>query len=134
MKAKDIGRAGNTFWLLSDLRNQFRNRLSMINDGSRAAVEVIDQRLFRVDAEVMVDRGQEVTWSAASFHDIFTSFVGGADVAPRFDSAAGPKIREGARPVVAAGLDRARRSTRVTGARAGGITDLGRAPEFPGNA
>ena len=118
---------------MSTLPNQFGNRLAVIHDRCRTAVEVLDQGLGVVDAQVMVDGRQEVAGPADPFDGVFAAFVGGADEASGGDPAAGPDVGKAARPVIAAGLHGAGRGAGVAGPGAGGVTDLGRAAEFAGH-
>ena len=64
----------------------------MIHDRCRSTVEVLDERMRGVDAEVMVDRGEEVTGGTNSFDGIFAAFVGGTDDATGFNSTPGPYV------------------------------------------
>jgi hypothetical protein len=75
----------------------------------RAAVEVVDRAsLGGVDAEMVVDRGEEIVAGVAGALDhVFAAFVAGTDDAAGLDAATGPEIGEGTRPVIAAGLQRA---------------------------
>jgi hypothetical protein len=60
-----------------------------------------------IDAEVVVNRGEEVAGVAGALDHVFAAFVAGADDAAGLDAATGPDVGEGARPVIAARLQRA---------------------------
>ena len=51
----------------------------MINDWGRTSVEIADHRCGRVDAEVVIDRRQEVAGATDAFDGIFAALVGAAD-------------------------------------------------------
>src|SRR5204862_347194 len=70
----------------------------------RPAGEVVDRDFLRVDAEMIVDRGEEILRRTVAFDDGFAAFVALADDAAGLNSAAGPQIRKRVRPVFAAGL------------------------------
>ena len=56
------------------------------------------------EAEVVVEGGHEVPGASAAGDAVLTALVAGADDAAGLDAAAGPEVRERARPVVATGL------------------------------
>ena len=55
---------------------------------------------------MMIDRRKEITGAAGAFDDIFAALIRRADDASGLDAAPGPNIGEGARPMVASGLQR----------------------------
>src|SRR4051812_4438167 len=113
--------------------HQLRNRLAITHQRRGAAVEVVDGDFEGVNAEVLVDGGEEVAGAAGALNDVFAAFVAGADDAAGLDAAAGPDIRKGAGPVVAAGLDGAGGGAGVAGTGAAVEADLGRAAELAGD-
>ncbi|TWT31393.1 hypothetical protein Enr8_33140 [Blastopirellula retiformator] len=50
------------------LRDQFWDRLASVDDWGRAAVEVFDEDFAAIDAEVVVDRRQEIAGAWVIFH------------------------------------------------------------------
>jgi hypothetical protein len=85
-------------------RDQLRNRLPLINNRSRTTVEIFDRDVRGIDAQVVVDRRQEISGAADSFDGILAAFVGRSDKASGFDAAASPNVGERSRPVISAGL------------------------------
>lgn len=59
----------------------------MVNDGSWTSVEVFDQRVGRVNSQVMINGRQEVAGTADAFDRVFTAFVGAADELSVVDAA-----------------------------------------------
>src|SRR5690606_30368738 len=112
--------------------DQFGDRAPVVDDRRGAAVEGVDEDLGRVDAQVLVDRREEVARRADALDRVFSLFVGRTDDAAGLDAAAGPDVGEGPRPVVAAGLFGARRCAGVAGAGAGLVIDLGGTTELAG--
>jgi len=115
------------------LTDQLGNRFAVVDDGRGAAIEVLDQRVRGIDAQVMVDRGQEIARAAATVDGVFASFVRRADESTGLDAATGPQVREGAWPMVSSRLLGAGGGTRVANARARLIIDQRRATEFAGD-
>ncbi len=103
---------------------QFGNRPAVIDDRSRAAVEVFDEDLRGVDSQVVIDRRQEIACPTVTFDHVFAPFVCRSDEASRFDSASCPNVAESSRPMVTPGLFGASRGTRVSDSRARLIIDL----------
>lgn len=64
----------------------------MIDDWRRTSVEILDQRVGRVDPHVVVDRGEEVAGAADAFDRIFAALVGAADEAAGLDASARPEV------------------------------------------
>ena len=64
----------------------------MIDDGRRSAIEISNQRLGRVDAQMVVERGQKIAGIANAFDGIFAAIVGSSDKAASFDTAASPDV------------------------------------------
>ena len=87
----------------------------------------------RIDAEVMVDRGEEVAGPHARSTTSSPRLSRRADDAAGLDAAAGPDVRECARPVIAAGLHRAGGSAGVARAGAAVEADLRRAAKLAGD-
>ncbi len=55
---------------------------------------------------MMIDRRKEITGTAGAFDDVFAALIRRADDAAGLDAAPCPNIGEGARPMVASGLQR----------------------------
>lgn len=70
--------------------HQFRDRFAVIDKRRRPAVEIANGRVCRIDAEMMVDRGQEIAGTADAFDRVFGALIGGPDHAARLNSAARP--------------------------------------------
>ena len=76
----------------------------MVDNRRRPAIEIVDHHPRGIDAEVVVDRRQEIPCRAAALGDILPLAIGGPDHAAGLDAAAGPDVGIGPRPVVAARL------------------------------
>src|SRR4051812_46614658 len=77
----------------------------VVDDRERPAESVGDGGTLVVDAQVAVDRRQEVVGADAAVGHLLAAAVGGPDDLAGVEAAAGPDHRVGQRPVVAAGLD-----------------------------
>src|SRR5581483_233660 len=98
--------------------HQLGNRTSVIHNRRRSAVEIPDEGVGGIDAEVMINRCKEVAGTANPLDRIFAALIGRADKPPGLQSAAKPDIRIGPRPVIAAGLHRSGGSAGVSSAGA----------------
>lgn len=82
-----------------------------------------------VDAEVVVERGDEVLDADSAFGGVFASDVGGADDLAGGDAAAAEDERHRAGPVIAAGLHRTGRAAGDAAAGTRRVVDLRSAAE-----
>src|SRR5262245_38910258 len=112
------------------LTDQFRYGAALIDDGGRPAVEILDCDVSVINAEVVIDSGQEITGATDLIDGILPSFVGSSDKAAGLDAAAGPDVGKRARPMVSAGLQTASRGAGIAGTGAGLIVDFRRASKF----
>ena len=71
--------------------HQLRDRLAVVDDRRRPAIEIVDHHPRGIDAEVVVDRRQEIPRRAAALGDILPLAIGGPDHAAGLD-AAKPRI------------------------------------------
>lgn len=77
------------------------------------AGEVVDRGVLPVNAEVVVECGEEIAGADRTLGGVFAALVARADDAATGDAAAGPEVREDARPVVTARLQSARHAARA---------------------
>ena len=68
------------------------DRAAIVHDVDGAAVEVVESGLGGIDAEVLVDGGEEIMRAARALDDVFTAFVRGPDDAAGLDATTGPEI------------------------------------------
>ena len=64
----------------------------MVDDGCWSAVKVFDENFRRVDAQMVVNRGQEVARATDPFDRILAQFVRAANETTCFDTATGPDV------------------------------------------
>ena len=83
--------------------DEFRDWTTVFDEMGRAAGEVLNRHPRRIDAEVVVDRRQEVMGRATAIDHGLGTAVCGPDNLAGPNPAAKPDIREGGRPMVAAG-------------------------------
>ena len=94
---------------MSALSLQFRNRRAAGKNQVGPPGKIGNRDLPGVNAEVAVNRRQKIAGRAHPRYDFFTTLVRSTNHASSLDTTAGPKIGEGARPVVAPRLDGSRR-------------------------
>ncbi len=113
------------------LSHEFGNRLAVVDDRRGAAVEIVDQRVGRIDAKMVIDRREEIARPAAPFDGVFAALVGCADEASCFNATAGPTDSRTPAAMVAAGLNGAGRGAGVARAGARRVTIFGVRPNSP---
>ena len=115
------------------LGDQLGDGFAMVDDGSGPTIKIFDGDLVVFDAEVLINRGQKIPGTVPMGDGVLAKLVGGADELAALNTAAGPDVGEGARPVIASGLLGAGGRAGVADACAGLVIDLRRAAEFAGD-
>ena len=64
----------------------------MIDDRRRPSVEVSNEGIRGINAKVMINRCEKVSWAAYAFNGIFTTFIRRANHATSLNTTAGPDI------------------------------------------
>src|SRR5690606_9303718 len=59
--------------------DQLPDGASVVDNGGRSPVEILDGDLGRIDPEMVVDRGEEITGAAGALDDILTALVAPPD-------------------------------------------------------
>ena len=86
-----------------------------------------------VDAEMAIDRRQEISGGTSAFDGFFATLVGGPDNPTGWDAAASPEIGEGLMPVVSPWLLGSGGELARAFAGAGTVVDFGRAAKLSGD-
>src|ERR1043165_1403050 len=107
----------------STLPFQFRNRRAAGQDQVGPSREIRNGNVPGVNAEVAVNRGQEISRSSEPLDDLLPMLVRRANDAPGFDAAPPQKLGKRARPVIAPRLNGSRRPAGHPPAAAGGSLD-----------
>jgi len=109
---------------------QFRNGQTAWQDQIRASGKIGDGDMPGINAEVSIDRGEEIAGRGGPFDDFFSMPIGGAEHAAGLNPAARPQLRKCTRPMIAAGLNGAGGGAGHSSTAAGHRLDAWRSSEF----
>ena len=93
----------------------------MGQDGNGAAGKVFDENLLRINAQMVVDRGQEIAGPGNAINRVLATLVTGTDDTTGLDTAACPEIGEGTGPMIAPRLNGPGRAARDASPGAGNL-------------